>query len=101
MPAIEVAGPDKTSDAFHSLLWVVLDDLGVLLGLGFGGGWRPPSVANIKTQILHILLQEFALFQLDAEVVLFAHGRDGHNDFWWGRGGGGEGGVDYPSPSDR
>ena len=46
--------------------------LGIHQGLCLRGRWGPPPIASVKPQVLHGLLHELTLLQLESSVVLLA-----------------------------
>ena len=72
MAAIEVARPKETAYIMKSFLGDFVSYLGVHQGFGLRGRWGPPPIANVEPQVLHGLLHELTLLQLDSCVVLLA-----------------------------
>ena len=72
MAAIEVARPNETANIMKSFLGVFVSYLSVHQGFGLRGRWGLPPIANVKPQVLHGLLHELTLLQLQSCVVLLA-----------------------------
>ena len=72
MAAIEVAPPNETAYIMKSFLGVFVSYLSVPQGFGLRGRWGPLPIANVKPQVLHGLLHELTLLQLESRVVLLA-----------------------------
>ena len=70
--AIEVARPNETAYIMKSFLGVFVSYLGIHQGFGLRDRWGPPPIANVKPQVLHGLLHELTLLQLESCVVLLA-----------------------------
>ena len=76
MATIEVAGPNETAYIMKSFLGVFVSYLGIHQAFGLRGRWGPPPLANIKPQVLHGLLHELTLLQLESCVVLLANRKE-------------------------
>ena len=72
MAAIEVARPNETAYIMKSFLGGFVSYLSIHQGFGLRGRWGPPPIANVKPQVLHGLLHELTLLQLESCVVLLA-----------------------------
>ena len=72
MAAIEVARPNETAYIMKSFLGVLVSYLSIHRRFGLRGRWGPPPIANVKPQVLHGLLHELTLLQLESCVVLLA-----------------------------
>ena len=72
MAAIEVARPNETAYIMKSFLGVFVSYLSIHQGFGLRGCWGPPPIANVKPRVLHGLLHELTLLQLESCVVLLA-----------------------------
>ena len=72
MAAIEVARPNETAYIMKSFLGVFVSYLSIHQGFGLRGRWGPSPIANVKPQVLHGLLHELTLLQLESCVVLLA-----------------------------
>ena len=72
MAAIEVARPNETAYIMKSFLGVFVSYLSVHQGFCLRGSWGPPPIANVRPQVLHGLLHELTLPQLESSVILLA-----------------------------
>ena len=72
MATIEVARPNETAYIMKSFLGVFVSYFSVHQGFGLRGRRGPPPIANVKPQVLHGLLHELTLLQLESCVVLLA-----------------------------
>ena len=72
MAAVEVARPNETAYIMESFLGVFKSYRSVYQGSRFRGRWGPPPIANLQPQVLHNLLHELTLLQLESCVVLLA-----------------------------
>ena len=72
MAAIEVARPNETAYIMKFFLGVFVSYLSVNQGFGLRGRWGLPPIANVKPQVLHGLMHELTLLQLESCVVLLA-----------------------------
>ena len=72
MAAVEVAGPNEIAYIVESFLGVFMLYLSIHQGFGLRGRGGPSPIANIKPQVLHGLLHELTLLQLESGVVLLA-----------------------------
>ena len=70
--AAEVASPHETAYIMESFLGVFMSYLGIHQGFGLRGRWGPPTIANVEPKVLHSLLHELTLLQLESSVVLLA-----------------------------
>ena len=66
--AVEVASPNETAYIMESFLGFFISYLSVHQGFGLRGG----CIANVEPQVLHRLLHELTLLQLESSVVLLA-----------------------------
>ena len=55
-----------------SFLGVFMSYLGIHQGFGLRGRRGPPPIANVEPQVLHSLVHELTLLQLESGVVLLA-----------------------------
>ena len=72
MAAIEVAGPNETTYIMELFLWVLMSYLSIHQGFGLRGRRGPSTVANVEPGVLHSLLHEVTLLQLESGLVLLA-----------------------------
>ena len=72
VPAVEVAGPNETVYIMESYLRVFMSSLSVHQGFGARGRRGPPPIDNVEPQVLHSLLQDLTVLQLESGVVLLA-----------------------------
>ena len=72
MAAVEVARPNETAYIMESFLGIFMSYLSIHQGFGLRGRWGPPPIAYVKPQLLHGLLHELTLLQLESCVVPLA-----------------------------
>ena len=72
MASVEVASPNETPYIMESFLEVFMPYVSIHQGFGLRGPWGPPPVANVEPQVLHSLLHELTLLQLESSVALLA-----------------------------
>ena len=72
MAAVEVASPNETRYIMESFLGLFMPYVSNHPGFGLLGRWGPPPIAKNKLQVLHSLLHELTLLQLESCVVLLA-----------------------------
>ena len=70
--AVEVASPNETVYTMESFFGVFMSYLSIRQGFGLRGCWGPPPIANVEPQVLHSLLHELTLLQLESSVVFLA-----------------------------
>ena len=70
--AVEVAGPNETAYIMESYLGVFMLYLTINQGFGLRGRRGSPPIANVEPQVLHRLLHELTLLQLESGVILLA-----------------------------
>ena len=69
---VEVASPNETAYIMESFPGVFMSYLSIHQGFGLRGRRGPPPIANVEPQVLHSLLHELTLLQLESGVVLLA-----------------------------
>ena len=76
MAAVEITSSKKAPYIMESFLGVFMSYFSIHQRFGLRGCRSPPPIANVKPRVLHCLLHELTLLQLESGVVLLADGKE-------------------------